>query len=152
MMADDLGSGDIDCYGGPVKTPALDSLAARGVRFTQFYAGCPGCSPSRAVAIAGRHHVRAGVYTVISDRNKKMHLLEREVAIAEVLRDNGYDTAHPGKWHLGMPLSGADKPGPDKHGFKYWFGMENTANPSYRNPTNFHRNGESVGRIERCAC
>jgi arylsulfatase A len=81
-----------------------------------------------------------------------MHLLEREVTIAEVLRDNGYDTAHLGKWHLGMPLRGPGKPGPEKHGFNYWFGTENTANPSHRNPTNFHRNGEPVGMIEGYAC
>ena len=148
MMADDLGSSDLGCYGGPVKTPALDSLAARGVRFTQFYSGCSGCSPSRAVAITGRHHIRAGIYTVLSDRRHNAHLLEREVTIAEVLRDNGYDTAHLGKWHLGMPYSGREKPTPDKHGFNYWFGSENMALPSHKNPTNFYRNGEPLGMIE----
>jgi hypothetical protein len=152
MMADDLGSGDLGCYGGPAKTPVLDGLPARGVRFTQLYAGCPGCSPSRAVAITGRHHIRTGVYTVLSDRHHSAHLLEREITIAEVLRDNGYDTAHLGKWHLGMPYSGREKPTPDKHGFNYWFGTENMALPSHKNPTNFYRNGEPLGKIEGYAC
>ncbi len=55
LLADDLGYKDIGCYGGPVKTPALDSLAAKGVRFTDFYSGCAVCSPSRATLLTGRH-------------------------------------------------------------------------------------------------
>ncbi len=67
LLADDLGWKDIGCYGGPVKTPTLDRLAAGGVRFTDFYAGAAVCSPSRATLLTGRQHLRAGVYSWIHD-------------------------------------------------------------------------------------
>ena len=70
ILADDLGFQDIGCYGGPVKTPALDRLAAKGVRFTDFYSGCAVCSPSRATLLTGRNHIRTGVYSWISDRDQ----------------------------------------------------------------------------------
>ncbi|MEC7557284.1 MAG: sulfatase-like hydrolase/transferase, partial [Planctomycetota bacterium] len=72
LLADDLGSKDIGCYGGPVKTPALDELAAKGVRFTDFHSGAPVCSPARATLLTGRHHLRTGVYTVIQDHIHNM--------------------------------------------------------------------------------
>ena len=106
MYVDDLGWQDIGCYGGPVRTPTLDKLAADGVRFTDFHSGCGVCSPSRATVMTGRHHIRSGVYHVISDRDHAMHLLESEVTIAEVLKQNGYDTVHLGKWHIGLPFGG----------------------------------------------
>ncbi|HIF31708.1 MAG TPA: arylsulfatase, partial [Planctomycetaceae bacterium] len=102
LLADDLGSKDLGCYGGPVKTPVLDSLAARGVKFTDFHAGAAVCSPSRATLITGRQNLRTGIYGVLQDHWHNMHLLEREVTIAEVLQQAGYGTAHFGKWHIGM--------------------------------------------------
>ena len=66
LLVDDLGYRDLGCYGGPVKTPVLDKLAAGGVRFTDFHSGAPSCSPSRATFLTGRHHYRAGVYSVIT--------------------------------------------------------------------------------------
>ena len=152
MYVDDLGWQDIGCYGGPVSTPALDQLAADGVRFTDFHSGCGVCSPSRATVMTGRHHIRSGVYHVISDRDHAMHLLESEVTIAEVLKQNGYDTVHLGKWHMGLPFGGRKKPTPYDHGFDYWFGTENTAHPSHKDPVNFHRHGKPLGRIEGYAC
>lgn len=152
LFVDDLGWKDIGCYGGPAMTPTLDEMAAKGVRFTDFHAGCAVCSPSRAVALTGRHHIRAGVYNAISDIHHNMHLLERETTLAEVLKEHNYATAHFGKWHLGLPYRGKNKPTPDMHGFDYWFATENNANPSHRNPVNFIRNGERVGRIEGYAC
>mgnify|MGYP003325876082 FL=1 len=74
LLADDLGSADIGCYGGPVKTPVLDELAAGGVKFTNFYSAAPVCSPARASLLTGRHHLRTGVYTVIQDHMHDMHL------------------------------------------------------------------------------
>ncbi|MFV2067030.1 MAG: sulfatase, partial [Pirellulales bacterium] len=62
MYVDDLGWQDIGCYGGPVRTPTLDKLAAQGVRFTDFHSGCAVCSPSRAPVMTGRHYIRSGVY------------------------------------------------------------------------------------------
>ena len=82
LLADDLGWKDIGCYDGPVKTPALDGLAAKGVRFTDFHSGAAVCSPSRATILTGRHHIRAGVYSWIADYAQNSHLLEREVTLA----------------------------------------------------------------------
>lgn len=152
MYVDDLGWQDIGCYGGPVRTPTLDQLAAQGVRFSDFHSGCAVCSPSRATAMTGRHHIRSGVYHVISDRDHAMHLLESEVTIAEVLKQNGYDTVHLGKWHMGLPFGGRKKPTPYDHGFDYWFGTENTAHPSHKDPVNFHRHAKPLGKIAGYAC
>ena len=147
LLADDLGYKDLGCDGGPVKTPALDGLAANGVRFTDFYSGAPVCTPSRAVLLTGRQHVRAGLYGVLIFDDSPMHLLEREVTLAEVLKSQGYATAHFGKWHMGLPSeSRKNKPSPTEHGFDYWFGTNSGVTP--KDPTNFLRNGERVGKRE----
>ena len=153
LLADDLGFRDIGCYDGPVKTPNIDRLAAGGAKFPAFYAGAAVCSPSRATMLTGRHHIRAGVYSWIHDPTQKSHLLERETTLAEILKAQGYATAHIGKWHLGLPTKQfPDKPTPDKHGFDYWFGTWNNAEPSHHNPVNFIRNGKPVGKIEGYSC
>ncbi|VGO12341.1 Arylsulfatase [Pontiella desulfatans] len=152
LLADDLGYGDLGCYGGPVKTPALDGLAAGGVRFTDFYSGCAVCSPSRATLLTGRNHIRAGVYNWINDEVHRTHLLEREITLAEVLKKEGYETAHVGKWHLGLPYGTFDKPTPAEHGFDYWFATDNNALPTHHNPTNFYRNGKALGKMEGYSC
>jgi len=152
LLSDDLGWKDIGSYGGPVNTPALDELAQKGVRFTDFYAGSAVCSPSRATLMTGRHHIRTGVYSWIFDPEQRSHLLEREITLAEVLKQAGYATAHFGKWHLGLPYGKYEKPTPDVHGFDYWFATENNALPSHHNPTNFYRNGEAVGKLEGYSC
>jgi arylsulfatase A len=150
LLADDLGYQDVGCYDGPVKTPAIDGLAAKGVRFTDFYSGCAVCSPSRATLMTGRHHIRAGVYSWIHDASQNSHLLEREITLAEILKKHGYATAHVGKWHLGLPTGERKKPTPDKHGFDHWFATWNNAEPSHRNPRNFIRNGKPG--LEGYAC
>lgn len=152
LLADDLGYRDIGVYGGPVKTPHLDALAARGTRFQQFYSGCAVCSPSRAVLMTGRHHIRTGVYSWIFDATQESHLRSEETTLAEILKEAGYDTAHVGKWHLGLPSDERDKPDPGDHGFDHWFATANNAAPSHRNPENFVRNGEEVGKIEGYSC
>lgn len=152
LLSDDLGYQDIGCYDGPVKTPALDGLAAKGTRFTDFYSGCAVCSPSRATLLTGRHHIRTGVYSWIFDATQKSHLLEREITLAEILKQAGYSTAHVGKWHLGLPSKNHDKPTPDAHGFDYWFATSNNAEPSHKNPVNFVRNGKPVGEIKGYSC
>lgn len=152
LLSDDLGLRDIGCYGGPVNTPVLDALAARGVRFRDYYAGAAVCSPSRASLLTGRHHIRAGVYSWISDDRQRSHLLEREVTLAEVLKEQGYVTAHVGKWHLGLPNATYTKPTPREHGFDHWFATWNNADPSHHNPVNFLRNGTPVGKLEGYAC
>jgi len=152
LLADDLGYKDVGCYGGPVQTPAIDQLAKDGVRFTDFYSGCAVCSPSRATLLTGRHHIRTGVYSWISDEGQNSHLLLRERTIAEILKDRGYSTAHVGKWHLGLPTKNRSKPTPSHHGFDYWFTTWNNASPSHKNPNNFIRNGEAVGPLEGYSC
>lgn len=152
LLADDLGYQDVGCYQGPVRTPAIDGLAKKGVRFTDFYSGCAVCSPSRATLMTGRHHIRAGVYSWIHDASQNSHLLEREVTLAEILKANGYSTAHIGKWHLGLPTGSRRKPTPDQHGFDYWFATWNNAEPSHRNPKNFIRNGKPVGQLDGYSC
>ena len=152
LLVDDLGYRDIGCYGGPVNTPVLDTLAAEGVRFTDFHSGAPVCSPSRATFLTGRNHIRAGVYSVLSEQRHRMHLLRSETTLAEVLKDEGYGTAHFGKWHLGMPINNRDNPTPTEHGFDYWFGLVNGAHPSHKDPTNFLRNGKPVGPMKGYSC
>ena len=152
LLADDLGYKDVGCYGGPVKTPAIDQLAKDGVRFTDFYSGCAVCSPSRATLLTGRHHIRTGVYSWINDEGQNSHLLLRERTIAEILKDRGYSTAHIGKWHLGLPTKNRSKPTPSHHGFDYWFTTWNNASPSHKNPNNFIRNGQAVGPLEGYSC
>lgn len=154
IMADDLGSADLSCYGSPeTKTPALDKLAAEGIRFTDFYAACAVCSPSRAAFMTGRFSVRAGVYSWIATSHK-MHLRREEVTIAELLKAAGYDTAHVGKWHLGYQLEkgSGDQPNPGDQGFSYWLATGNNANPSHRNPDNFVRNGVALGEVQGYSC
>ncbi len=148
LLADDMGYRDAGCYGGPVRTPNIDGLAAAGVRFTDFHSGAAVCSPSRATLLTGRHHIRAGVYSWIFNDTQRSHLLERETTLAEVLRAAGYATAHIGKWHLGLPTPDRAKPTPADHGFDYWFATDNNAHPSHRNPDNFLRNGTPVGELQ----
>ena len=152
LLADDLGYQDIGCYGGSVKTPALDRLAVKGARFTDFHSGAAVCSPSRATMLTGRNHIRAGVYSWIHDQEQNSHLLEREVTLAEILKSHGYATAHFGKWHLGMPTHNRKKPTPSGHGFDYWFATANNAQPSHGDPVNFIRNGGPVGEMRGYSC
>ena len=152
LMSDDLGIKDIGAYGGIVKTPNIDRLASEGVKFAEFHSGAVVCSPSRATFLTGRQHLRTGVYTVIQDSVHMMHLLEREVTIAELLKEKSYQTVHLGKWHLGTPFKGIDKPSLNDHGFDYWFATDNNANPSHKDPVNFVRNGKEAGKIEGYAC
>ena len=97
VMADDQGWGDTSFNGHPVlKTPALDRMAAEGLRFDRFYAASPVCSPTRASVLTGRHPYRMGI-----DGANSGHLSSEEFTVAEMCRDLGYATGHFGKWHLG---------------------------------------------------
>ncbi|MCO6476180.1 MAG: sulfatase-like hydrolase/transferase, partial [Phaeodactylibacter sp.] len=107
IFADDLGYGDLACYGHPtIRTPNLDRMAEEGMRFTQFYAAASVCTPSRAALLTGRYPVRTGmVQGMIPGRvlfpNSKTGLPADEVTIAEVLKQRDYATMAVGKWHLG---------------------------------------------------
>ena len=153
ILCDDLGYGDLSCYGHPViETPRLDAFAAGGVRFTDCHAAAPVCSPSRAGLLTGRTPDRTGVYDWIPEGHV-MHLPDSEVTIAELLKPAGYATCHVGKWHLNGGLlregrNDSPQPQPGDQGFDHWFSTQNNASPSHENPVNFVRDGEPVGPLE----
>jgi arylsulfatase A len=153
LLADDMGYGDLGCYGGDAKTPHLDALAGSGIKFTNCYAGAPNCSPSRVSLLTGRMPVRAGMYSYRPPEHV-MHLKDEEVTIAELLKGAGYQTAHFGKWHLGcLPQDKAfNQPQPNEQGFDYSLGTENNSMPSHLNPVNFVRNGKEIGKQEGYSC
>jgi arylsulfatase A len=103
ILADDLGYGDIGCYGSKINnTPNLDALAAGGMRFTDFHSNGPMCTPTRAAVLTGRYQQRAGIEGVLSCKsNYDTGMSPAEVTFADVLNKQGYATACFGKWHLG---------------------------------------------------
>ena len=100
ILADDLGYGDVGCFGSSIPTPNIDRMAREGVRLTRFYSASPVCSPSRAALLTGRYPVRTGVVNVLMPSEKK-GLSPTERTIPRVLKERGYRTAAIGKWHLG---------------------------------------------------
>ncbi len=154
MLADDAGYSDLGCFGGTAKTPHLDQLAREGIRFTDFHAAAPNCSPSRTGLLTGRYPSRVGVYSYLPQPEKgvphPMHLPDSEITMAELLRAEGYRTAHFGKWHLSA--YGTRQPQPLDQGFEYSFGTSSNARPSHLNPDNFYRNGTPLGEIKGYAC
>ncbi len=152
ILCDDLGYGDLACFGHPViRTPHLDRLAAEGLRFTQCYAAAPVCSSSRAGLMTGRTPSRVGVYDWIPQGNV-MHLRREEITVATLLRRAGYATIHAGKWHLNGRFNQPEQPQPGDHGFDHWLSTQNNAAPNHENPTNFVRNGKPVGPLEGYSC
>lgn len=148
VLADDLGWGDLGCYGHPViQTPNLDRFATQGMRFTQCYSASAVCSPSRSALLTGRTPYRNGVFTWIP-AGSDIHLRTSEITIATLLRRLGYATCHVGKWHLNGLFNSAKQPQPSDHGFDWWFATQNNAGPSHKNPDNFARNGKAVGPLE----
>jgi len=126
IMADDLGYGDLGCYGQKViTTPNIDRMAKEGMRFTHFYAGATVCAPSRSVLMTGLHHGHTRVRGNAGQANPAAQALkEGDVTVADVLKKAGYKTALIGKWGLGD--SGAAESGlPRKHGFDYFYGYLN---------------------------
>lgn len=135
IMADDLGTGDLGCYGQKlIQTPRIDRMATEGTRFTHCYAGAPVCAPSRSVLMTGQHtgHTRVrdnsgrvgGVKDEMSDASEghRIPLLEEDITVAEVLKKAGYATGITGKWGLGE--SGTTGV-PNRQGFDEWYGYLN---------------------------
>jgi len=152
ILCDDLGYGDLECYGHPhIKTPHLNRLAEDGIRFTDFYAAAPVCSPSRVGLMTGRSPNRAGVYDWIPP-GKEVHLRSAEVTLAQLLQQSDYATCMSGKWHCNGKFNSPEQPQPNDAGFDHWFGTQNNASPSHANPQNFVRNGEPVGPLEGFSC
>ena len=119
ILADDLGYGDLSCYGSEkITTPNLDRLASEGLRFTDFYATAPFCSPSRASILTGRYPCRAGVPLVLFPL-EKTGLPASEVTLADLLKKQDYATICVGKWHLGTEPQFH----PTSHGFDEWYGL-----------------------------
>jgi len=120
FLTDDQGYGDLSCMGNTdFRTPELDRLAAEGVRFTNWYANSPVCSPSRASLLTGRYPGNAGVRAILAGHRTATGLPARVPTIASALKEQGYQTAMFGKWHLGV----AEGSRPGDHGFDEWFGF-----------------------------
>jgi arylsulfatase A-like enzyme len=118
IFADDLGYGDLGCYGSRIPTPNLDRMAQEGMRFTHFYSASPVCSPSRAALLTGRYPIRTGVTRVLMPSDT-FGLNPSEVTIARMLKQRGYRTMCIGKWHLGSQPEFA----PTNHGFDEYYGL-----------------------------
>ena len=123
IFADDMGYGDLGCFGHPtIRTPNLDRMAAEGAKLTQFYSACPVCTPSRAALLTGRLPIRTGM---CSDRRRVLFpnsgggLPAKETTIAEFLKTKGYATACVGKWHLGHLPQFL----PTRRGFDSYYGI-----------------------------
>lgn len=128
LFADDLGYSDLSCYGSQsIETPHIDDLAKQGMRFTRFYSGSAVCSPSRACLLTGKFPLRFDIRQHLHDSTD--YLVPESVTLPEILKKEGYSTAHIGKWHLGglRPMDFAQRmagrpalPGPLQHGFDYY--------------------------------
>jgi arylsulfatase A-like enzyme len=137
FLADDLGYGDLGCYGQKyIKTPHLDRMAAEGMRFTDFYSGSTVCAPSRCTLMTGYHTGHSRVRG-----NGIVPLLPEDVTVADLLKAAGYATGIFGKWGLGEPgTTGV----PNKKGFDEWFGYLNQVHAHDYYPDYLWRNEEIV--------
>ena len=122
ILADDLGWGDLSCYGRPdYRTPNLDRLAVEGTRFTDAYSGSAVCTPTRCAFATGRYpgRTKVGLIEPLTATNDGVGLEPTHPTISSLLKKSGYDTALIGKWHLGF----RPEWGPNAHGFDEFFGI-----------------------------
>jgi arylsulfatase A-like enzyme len=137
ILADDLGYGDLGCYGQKlVATPHLDKLAAEGMRFTQFYCGSTVCAPSRCALMTGMHMGHARIRG-----NARTDLLPEDVTVAEVLKGAGYKTALVGKWGLG---TAGNSGVPNRQGFDEFYGFLDQKHAHTQFPTQLWQNEEEI--------
>lgn len=121
IFADDLGYGDLGCYGAKYPTPALDQMAAEGFRSTDMISAANVCTPSRAALLTGRYPSRVGLPTYRNpSKTENYGLHPDEITIAELLKTAGYRSMAVGKWHLGYEMEGAH---PMDQGFDAYFGL-----------------------------
>ncbi|MEL7500143.1 MAG: alpha/beta fold hydrolase [Planctomycetota bacterium] len=126
IFVDDQGYYDLGCYGASeIKTPRIDSMAEQGIRFTDYYAAAPICSPSRAGLLTGCYPRRVGNHIWVHRADSKTGIHPDELTIAELFKDNGYATACIGKWHLGFQPPFL----PRKQGFDHFFGLLHNLDP-----------------------
>lgn len=145
VLNDDMGFSDLGCYGGEVRTPHLDRLAAGGVRLSQFY-NTARCSPSRASLLTGLHPHQTGIGILTEDDSPDGYpgnLNRRCVTIAEVLRSAGYATGLSGKWHLAHDWTTPTDAWPLQRGFERFYGTLAGAG-SYYHPTTLTRGDENA--------
>ena len=137
ILADDLGYGDLGCYGQEtIQTPNIDQMAEEGMRFTDHYAGSTVCAPSRCCLMTGLHSGHA-----LIRGNARIPLRPSDVTVAELLKQAGYTTGIIGKWGLGEP----DTTGiPNRQGFDYWFGYLNQRHAHNYYPQYLWRNEQKV--------
>ncbi len=134
LVADDLGYGDLSNYGCPdIRTPNIDGIGAAGIRFTQCYANAPECTPTRTALLTGRYQQRVGGLecaigvgnvgrydeAIWLQQRDELGLPASEITLPRILKENGYQTALIGKWHLGY----LEKFSPNRHGFDEFFGI-----------------------------
>jgi len=121
IVADDLGVGEVGCYGQKkIETPRIDALAREGLRFTQFYAGAPVCAPSRCALLTGLHGGHAWVRDNVEFEGEgQLALPEGTITLPRLLQGAGYETFMTGKWGLGGPRTSGE---PNLQGFDHWFG------------------------------
>lgn len=147
ILADDLGIGDLGCYGqNKIKTPAIDSLAKNGIKFTQHYSGSTVSAPSRCVLLTGKHtghsYIRGNKGYIAEDgRHYDLNLKDSEVTLGEVFKTKDYVTACVGKWGLGGP-SGEGHP--NNQGFDYFFGYLGQGNAHNYYPKQLFENNTPV--------
>lgn len=142
IYADDLGYGDLSCYGSrAIKTPNLDRMAREGIRLTSFYSVAPVCTPSRAGLLTGRYPARMGVEQMqlrnVLFPKDTTGLPQSETTIARALKERGYQTSCVGKWHLGHVAPHR----PLDHGFDSYFGIPYSNDMK---PTPLMRNAEII--------
>ena len=118
ILADDLGFGDLGCFGSSIPTPNLDAMASEGVKLTRFYSASPVCSPSRAALLTGRYPVRSGVVNVLMP-DAEGGLRETEQSLPRLMKTRGYRVGCVGKWHLGTK-KGCQ---PNQNGFDEYYGV-----------------------------
>jgi len=138
ILADDLGYGDLGCYGGgKILTPYIDQLASEGIRFTDFHSASGVSSPARAGILTGSNPARFGVTRSFRDM-KEDHLPPGVITLPMLLKQAGYATAHVGRWHLGglhksdMADRASNPPGPLQHGFDHYLSMNEEPEPLAR--------------------
>ena len=137
ILADDLGYGDLSCFGQKtLKTPRLDKMASEGMKLTQFYAGCTVCAPSRSVLLTGRHMGRTAVR---GNSTQPIVIKSGQHTLASVLKKAGYATACVGKWGVGTPDNFTN---PNDVGFDHFFGYVNMWHAHNFYPEFLIRNGK----------
>ena len=147
IMADDLGIGDLGCYGQDrIQTPAIDALAEQGMKFTQHYSGSTVSAPSRCVLLTGKHTGHSFIrgnkgYKAEDGRSYDLNLADEEITVGEIFKSRNYVTACVGKWGLGGPSAEGH---PNQQGFDYFFGYLGQGNAHRYYPTQLFENNTPV--------